>query len=311
MPLLTRSSLGSIAAAISLVAFCTVPLAAQDQGQMQMGQRGSQNPSVNAQPAADEILADDNRTPAGKLQDGVLTLSLEIRTGVWHAEAEDGPPLYVQAFGETGKPAQIPAPLVRVPVGTTVHVTITNTLNTPATVFGFVTRPASSDPGVGIARNQTREITFAAGAPGTYLYWARTVTPPGKDRFAGDQPFALPFKADAELNGAFIVDAAGPAPSDRIFVIDALQADQDILHHRFNVLTINGKNYPYTEPLQYSMGETIRWRVINASHIDHPMHLHGTFYRVLSLGDVDQDTQYEPGEQQTVVTQDLPGGEPW
>ena len=186
--------------------------------------------------------------------------------------------------------------------------TITNTLNTPATVFGFVPRPAGSDPGVEIARNETREITFAAGAPGTYFYWARTVTPPGKNRFVGDQPFALPFRADAQLNGAFIVDAEGPVPPDRIFVIDAMQAAPDVLHHLFNVWTINGKSYPYTEQLQYSMDDTIRWRVINASNMDHALHLHGTFYRVLSLGDVDKDARYEPSEQQTVVTQDLLAG---
>lgn len=58
----------------------------------------------------------------------------------------------------------------------------------PAIVFGFVTRPASSDPGVEIAPNQTRELTFSARAPGTYFYWARA-TSPLKDRFAGNQPF--------------------------------------------------------------------------------------------------------------------------
>src|SRR6185437_16740051 len=68
------------------------------------------------------IVANDNRVPAGKLESGVLTLSLEIRAGAWHAEAEDGPPLYVQAFGERGKTAQIPGPLLRVPADTMVHV---------------------------------------------------------------------------------------------------------------------------------------------------------------------------------------------
>jgi len=49
---------------------------------------------VSAQsPASDEILANQNRTPAGKLENGVLTVHLEIREGTWHAEADDGPPL--------------------------------------------------------------------------------------------------------------------------------------------------------------------------------------------------------------------------
>jgi manganese oxidase len=87
-------------------------------------------------PASDEILANQNRTPAGKLENGVLTVHLEIVNGTWHAEAEDGPPLYVQAFAEAGQPASIPGPLLRIPVGTTVKVTIANTLKKPATVFG-------------------------------------------------------------------------------------------------------------------------------------------------------------------------------
>lgn len=307
----TSGALRGVLRMIFVIAICTLPLWGQNQrgGPMQMVQSGNVNRASVAQlTAPDEILANDNRTPGGKVESGVVTLSLEIRTGIWHAEAEDGPRLYVQAFGETGKPAQIPGPLLRVVTGTMVHVAIANRLKRPATVFGFVRRPASSDPGIEIAPGQTRDISFAAGAPGTYFYWARTVTEPEKSRFVGDQPFALPFKADAQLNGAFIVDAAGPVPPDRIFVIDAMQVDPDVLHHLFNVWTINGKSYPFTEPLRYSMGDRVRWRIINASLMDHAMHLHGAFYRVLSLGDVDRDTQYGPGEQQTVVTQDLLAG---
>lgn len=250
----------------------------------------------------DAILANDNRVPGGKLENGVLNLSLEIRSGVWHAESEQGPPLFVQAFGETGKPAQIPGPLLRVRSNTTVRVAIRNTLKVPATVFGFVTRPASSDPGVEIGPNQTREITFDSGAPGTYFYWART-TPPRKS------PFGMHSSGvDAQLNGAFIVDAPGPVPADRVLVINLLMMPKDVLRPAFFVSTINGKDYPYTEPLRYTMGATIRWRVINPSIIDHPMHLHGAFYRILSLGDIDKDTAYAANDQQSVVTEDLLSG---
>jgi len=74
--------------------------------------------------AADEILANQNRIPAGKLENGVLNVQLELRTGAWRAEADDGPQLFVQAFGEAGRPAQIPGPLLRMPEGTTSHRTI-------------------------------------------------------------------------------------------------------------------------------------------------------------------------------------------
>src|ERR1700680_4034395 len=76
----------------------------------------------------DEIVANQNRMPAGKLENSTLNVQLELRNGTWHAETEDGPPLFVQAFGEAGRPAQIPGPMLRMPEGTTVHATVTNNL---------------------------------------------------------------------------------------------------------------------------------------------------------------------------------------
>lgn len=87
--------------------------------------------SVVAQSGAPvAIVANQNRTPAGKLESGVLNVQLEIVQGGWHAEAEDGPRLNLQAFGEAGHPAQIPGPLLRAPQGTTIHVTVANKVNT-------------------------------------------------------------------------------------------------------------------------------------------------------------------------------------
>src|SRR6516225_6346660 len=81
-----------------------------------------------AQGTTDDIFANQNRAGAGTLVNGVLSVDLEIRKGRWHAEAEDGPPLFVQAFGEAGKASQIPGPMLRMPEGTTLHVKVTNTL---------------------------------------------------------------------------------------------------------------------------------------------------------------------------------------
>src|SRR5512143_970169 len=164
--------------------------------------------------AADEIVANQNRVPAGKLEKGVLNVALEIRSGTWHAEAEDGPPLFVQAFAEAGHAAQIPGPLLRVPEGTTLHVTVANKLKIKATVYGLARRPCEPATGVEIAPGESHEFTFAAGAPGTYYYWARTT-----EIFkTAVRTFVQPLRADAQLNGAFIVDPAGSAIPDRVFV---------------------------------------------------------------------------------------------
>jgi FtsP/CotA-like multicopper oxidase with cupredoxin domain len=255
-------------------------------------------------PVADEILANQNRVPAGELENGVLKVQLELRRGAWRPEADDGPQLFVQAFGEAGRAAQIPGPLLRMPEGTTVHAIVTNKLQMKATVYGLNTRPANGETGVEIPAGESREFTFAAGAPGTYYYWARTTGP----LTIGPLTIVRPAQADAHLNGAFIVDPAGPVPPDRVFVINAMFALADIVHPTFEVLTINGKSYPYTEPLEYTAGDTIRWRVINPSFFEHPMHLHGAFYRVLSLGNSETDTAYAGSDRQSVVTESLQSG---
>ncbi len=49
------------------------------------------------------------------------------------------------------------------------------------------------------------------------------------------------------------------------------------------VYTINGKTFPETEPLPVKKGDTVKVRLVNQSKSDdHPMHLHGHFFQVLS-----------------------------
>jgi manganese oxidase len=237
--------------------------------------------------ASDEIVANQNRTPAGILENGVLTVQLELRNGTWRPEAEDGPPVFVPAFAEVGKPAQIPGPLLRMPVGTTVRVKITNNLKDKATLFGFNSRPGDANAGIELAAGESRDLSFAAGAAGTYFYWAKTTTSPKA---------VMPVRADAFLTGAFVVDPAGQVTADRIFVLNLMLVPPDVLHGGEEIVSINGKSYPYAEPLEYTEGETIRWRVINATFFEHPMHLHGAFYKLLTLGDAESETVFTEGD---------------
>ena len=54
-------------------------------------------PADNPLPA---VTANDNRTPAGKLRNGILSLRLELREGRWYPESNDGPYRDVYAFAE-------------------------------------------------------------------------------------------------------------------------------------------------------------------------------------------------------------------
>jgi len=50
-----------------------------------------------------------------------------------------------------------------------------------------------------------------------------------------------------------------------------------------DVWTINGKQYPQTDPLRLRKGDLARVRFRNQSMEAHPMHLHGQSFKVLSV----------------------------
>ena len=88
------------------------------------------------------VVANDNRVAAGVLKRDTLRVSLVLQRAEWYPEAEDGPHVTVEAFGEEGKAPSIPAPLIRVPTGTTVRATIRNALpDSTIHVIGFATQP--------------------------------------------------------------------------------------------------------------------------------------------------------------------------
>ncbi len=51
-----------------------------------------------------------------------------------------------------------------------------------------------------------------------------------------------------------------------------------------DVWTINGRQYPNTEPLRVHAGDRVRVRLGNMSMEAHPMHLHGQSFKVLAVG---------------------------
>jgi FtsP/CotA-like multicopper oxidase with cupredoxin domain len=122
--------------------------------------------------ASRSIQANANRIPGGKLENGVLTLHLELREGEWYLEAETGPSLKVYAFAEEGKAPQVPGPLIRVPQGTEIRVTLCNSLPSIAVVHGLHQHPGAGKDVVELPPGETSELRFAAGSAGTYQYWA-------------------------------------------------------------------------------------------------------------------------------------------
>lgn len=249
------------------------------------------------------IQANSNRVPAGKLENGILTLHLELRQGDWYPEADTGPSMKVYAFGEEGKALQVPGPLIRVPEGTEIHLTLHNLLAAAAIVHGLHQHPGDAKATVEVPPQETRELRFTAGAAGTYQYYASA------GGILGDS--GRPIREDSQLAGAFVVDPPGKAVPDRIFVLGIWRSGSDVaalighasMPHMIPV--INGKSWPYTERLTYAAGEPVRWRWINASDGGHPMHMHGSYFRVDSAGNSEADRVFAPEQQLTVATNRL------
>jgi len=240
--------------------------------------------------------ANDNRASAGVLRDSIFTVHLVVGMARWYPQDKNGPYVDVPAIAEEGKAPQIPAPLIRVPAGTIIDATIRNTL-TDSTIYirGLTTRPAKALDSIPIRPGESREIRFDAGAAGDYAYLAT----PGLwnwDKF-GEREAS---------GGAIIVDPPGVRPADRVFVIN-IWGDYDSkdtsLYH--NALAINGKSWPYTERISATIGDTLRWHVVNVSTRNHPMHLHGFYFRLVSRGTQLATKWFPSGEGPLDVTEDL------
>lgn len=245
------------------------------------------------------MVPNDNRTPAGTLRSGVLTLQLVARPALWRPEGPDGPDLPVYAFAEEGKSPRIPGPLVRVPVGTEIRVRIRNALPEVLRVYGLQDRPSETTDSLDIAPGQSTLVKIRAGAAGSYFYYART----SRDTF----PFGQ--HADGQLSGAIIVDTAGaPRPAtDRVFVLGLWRGNETPfgtpVEQREEVLVFNGRAWPHTERLSYTVGDTLHWRFINTTRRGHPLHLHGFYFRVDARGNAVRDTLFPEPARRTVVTE--------
>ena len=285
-------------------------------------QRCSRSVAVAATPQGAEALVvpNDNRTPAGVSRENTLEVRLEARQVTWRPDNDAANTITVLAFAEEGRRAQIPGPLLRVAQGTEVRITVRNSIPESAhlglppkrqreegtsstagpelTVHGLRAGTVQNDT-LHIPTGTVRDVRFRASKPGTFLYWG-AMSRRGLDVRTGN---------DAQLSGAILVDPVGttPDPDERIFVITFTDAfpdpaksspGQDIFEP-----VINGLSWPHTERLYYALGDTVRWRWVNATFSEHPMHLHGFHFRTLARGDGVRETIYPQSDTQLAVTE--------
>jgi FtsP/CotA-like multicopper oxidase with cupredoxin domain len=249
--------------------------------------------AVLPRPVANAPLAmvNNNVHPAGNFSGRMLTLSLDIVEAAYQPEGEHDPVVRALAFAESGKAPQIPAPMIRVPVGTTVRLSIRNRSDS-ALMLGGLRRslPADKDT-LHIAPGATREITFKLDKVGNFFYWGA---------LKGLNSFEDRDWLDSQLTGALIVDSADAPPAtarERVWLITEW-------FHPFpkpgvfeSALTFNGKAWPYNERLTFAQGDSIHFRIINAAAVEHPLHLHGFYFRVSRYGSARADTVVPPARQ--------------
>lgn len=235
--------------------------------------------SFMSRPAPPVLVPNDNTRPAGKTRGGVTTIELDAVPVTWHLQGGASSIKFTDAFAERGNTATMPGPLVRVNAGATVHFNVRNRLARSLTFY--VPTSATTDDSIIVAPGATGDITTLATTAGNFFYRATDGTAASaKLHMAG------------ALAGAFVVDTAGATgkPRDRVMMImmtpdSALTRAAEVANpitagQGVFAFTINGRSWPNTERVFATVGDTLHWRVINASWDVHPMHLHGFFFNV-------------------------------
>jgi len=195
------------------------------------------------------------RTPMEPVMDGnVKVFDLICEEIQW--ETMPGTALAAMAYN-----GMVPGPEIRVTEGDQVRFNITNTmtqstaihfhgLRVPNSVDGvpFVTQPV-------IIPGETQTFEFTIRNAGTHMYHSH--------HNSAEQ-------VTKGLLGALIDEPADKSREPEV------TADYTIVMNDSGLgFTLNGKGFPYTQPIIATLGDKIRIRYMNEGLMIHPMHLHG------------------------------------
>lgn len=222
------------------------------------------------------VVTPNSFTLPWKIVDGVKVFHL-IAEEVLH---EFAPGLKARCWGYNG---MVNGPVIEAVEGDRVRIYVTNRLPAPTTVHwhgvffdngmdgvSAITQPA-------IPPGETFKYEWTWKQHGTFMFHSHhdTMTQEGLG-----------------LTGMLIThprNPEGPRP-DRDFALllhewkivpGTYRPDPNEMTD-FNVLTINGKAFPATDPLVTKKGDRVRIRIGNLSAMDHhPIHLHGYYFKIV------------------------------
>jgi FtsP/CotA-like multicopper oxidase with cupredoxin domain len=202
-----------------------------------------------------------NQPLAPKIVGGVKVFELTCSEVQW----ETKPGKRVKAWAYNG---QVPGPQIRVREGDRVRVIVKNELpESTAVHFHGVEVPNDQD-GVPF-------ITQPPIKPGESYTYEFTVPNSGSHMYHSHHNAAI--QVGNGLLGAFLVEPKDRSGEPKVDVDYTM-----ILNDGAHGFTLNGKDFPATEPVVCRKGDTVRVRFMNEGMMIHPMHLHGMHMTVIA-----------------------------
>ena len=209
-----------------------------------------------------------------RLVDGVKVFHLRAEP----VEHEFAPGLTGPCWGYNGR---TPGPTIEAVEGDRVRIYVTNRLPEPTTVHWHGLVLPNGMDGVGglnqpyIRPGETFRYEFPLLHPGTFMYH------PHVDEMTQMGMGLMGMLVVHEQDPPYVVDRDFAIMLSEWFVpIGARRPDPREMTD-FNVLTLNSKAFPATDPLVVATGQRIRIRFGNLSAMDnHPIHLHGYSFNV-------------------------------
>lgn len=215
-----------------------------------------------------------------RLVDGVKVMHLIAG----EFDHEFAPGLVARAWGYNGR---TPGPTIEAVESDRLRIYVTNTLPEPTTVHWHGILLASGMDGVAglsqppIPPGETFKYEFTLRQNGTFMYHSHY-----------DEMVQIAMG----MVGMFIVHPRQATEAERVdrdFAIMLGEWRIDPGTRRpvvsemsdFNVLTMNSRSFPGTDPLVARLGDRVRIRIGNLGPMDHhPIHLHGYDFRITAAG---------------------------
>ncbi|MDQ3669059.1 MAG: copper oxidase [Actinomycetota bacterium] len=232
--------------------------------------------------------------PVAAAERGGQLLQPKPEGGVWNFDLvatpvrwEILPDVRVTAWTYNGT---VPGPELRIPYGQRVRIRVKNELPEPTTVHWHGIAVPNAMDGV-------PDVTQKAIEPGGWFTYEFRAIPAGRDSKGGTFLYHSHQDEDRQLGlglaGPLVIEPPNRERYDveRTVMIGEWNLDPETGETRPamdmdrmlpNFFTLNGKSFPATEIVSVGRGDRVLLRLIGAGQFTHPMHLHGTDFRVVA-----------------------------